>query len=82
MNDNTQYLKGRIAGLEQICDALYKVLCRDLPATSDDIELRLRVSRIMAELINDTKRNTTFASSPFGQGACDALADFADKLTN
>ena len=79
MKDSTEYLKGKVEGLERISIALFEAISRDL-STSDVVDLRVKVVNDIKEIITELDAHPRFTSYPFGQGAHDALAEFSAKL--
>ena len=79
MKDSTDYLKGKVEGLERINVGLFEALSRGL-STSDVVDLRVKVVDDINGLIAELDAHPRFTSHEFGQGVREALAEFSAKL--
>ena len=76
-----EYLRGKVAGLERICAALFSHISDKMPTLADTVAPRVRVSsEIIAIIQQDITSHPSLPGTPFGQGLADALSDFRANL--
>ena len=70
-----QYFEGRIRGLEIVRNALIRVITGLQPDLPNEVDLRIRVSGAIENVIAEFFTAPRIIETPFGQGVRDALAE-------